>query len=368
MSSSNNAKNKICIVTSSLGKGGAEKSSAVLSILLHNLGYEVHVVSILNIIDYDYKGKLLNLGALKDKDASFFGTLKRFIIFFNYLRSHQFDFIIDSRSRPSLLKQFLINKVLYVNEKVIFIVHSAFLKNYIPDNKFIAKYLYSNALKFVTVSKAIKSKLTKKYHFENVKVIYNAVDEPQLTALTESLLLPENFMLFFGRIEDEVKNLTLLIESYKRSELIANKIKLVILGDGKDKLKLEQKVQAMNFAEHIIFLPYTKNPYPIVSKAMCTVLTSYYEGFCIMLAESLALGTPVISVNCESGPSEIISDTQNGLLVENHNPNLMAEAMNRFVTDTELYMRCKSNAKKSVEKFSMEHISKDWKRIIENYP
>jgi len=38
------------------------------------------------------------------------------------------------------------------------------------------------------------------------------------------------------------------------------------------------------------------------------------------------------------------------------------------VTDTELYMSCKSNAKKSVEKFSMEYISKDWERVIENLP
>lgn len=366
MSYTNIAKKKICIVTSSLGKGGAEKSSAVLSILLDNLGYEVHVISILNRIDYDYKGTLLNLGALKDKDASFFGTLKRFTVFLNYLRSHNFDFIIDSRSRPSILKQFLINKVLYVNEKVIFIVHSAFLKNYIPDNKFIAKYLYSNAFKFVTVSKTIKTKLTNKYHFENVKAIHNAVDKPQMTALTESLLLPENFMLFFGRIEDEVKNLTLLIDSYKQSDLIDNKIKLVILGDGNDKLKLEKKVQVLNLSEHIIFFSYTKNPYPIVSKAMCTVLTSYYEGFPTMLVESLSLGTPVISVNCESGPSEIILDTHNGLLVDNHNPDLLADAMNRFVTDDELYSHCKKNAKKSVEKFSMENISNDWERIIEN--
>ncbi|MDA9126053.1 glycosyltransferase [Flavobacteriaceae bacterium] len=365
MSPSNTARKKICIVTSSLGKGGAEKSSAVLSALLHNLGYEVHIISVLNTIDYDYKGTLLNLGALKDKDASFFGKIKRFWSFFNYLRVQKFDFIIDSRSRPSILKQFLINKVLYANEKVIFIIHSAFLKNYIPDSKIIASYLYSNAIKFVTVSKSIKSKLTDKYHFENVSVIYNALDESQTTALSESFLLPENFMIFFGRIEDEVKNLSLLIDGYKRSDLIDNNINLVILGDGADELKLEQKVQAMSLTEHVKFLPYTKNPYPIVREAMCTVLTSRYEGFSIMLAESLSLGTPVISVNCESGPSEIILDTHNGLLIENNNPDLLAEAMNLFVTDTELYNRCKNNAKKSVEKFSMDTISKDWKRIIE---
>lgn len=359
-------KKKICIVTSSLGKGGAEKSSSVLSILLDNLGYEVHVISILNRIDYEYKGTLLNLGALKDKDNSFFGTLKRFLIFFNYLRSHKFDFIIDSRSRPSIVKQLLINKSLYINEKVIFIVHSAFLQNYIPDNKFIATYLYSQAFKFVAVSKSIKSQIIKKYDLENIEVINNAVNETSTTSINELVQLPEKFMLYFGRIDDEVKNLTLLIDSYKRSDLINNKINLVILGDGKDKIKLEQKVHDMRLDEHVVFLPYTKNPYPIVSKAFCTVLTSKYEGFPTMLVESLFLGTPVISVNCESGPSEIILDNQNGLLVDNYNPDLIAEAMNRFVTDKDLYALCKSNAKKSVDKFSMENISKNWERIIES--
>jgi len=85
-----------------------------------------------------------------------------------------------------------------------------------------------------------------------------------------------------------------------------------------------------------------------------------------MLVESLAQGTPVISVNCQSGPSEIISDTQNGLLVPNNNPDLLSQAMNRFVTDNELYKLCKHNAKKSIEKFHIENISKDWKQLIES--
>ena len=173
-------------------------------------------------------------------------------------------------------------------------------------------------------------------------------------------------MLFFGRIDDAVKNLTLLIDSYQLSNLSNKKVKLVILGDGRDKMKLEQKVQEMSLGEHVLFFAYTKNPYPLVRKAMCTVLTSKYEGFPTMLIESLSLGTPVISVNCASGPSEIIIDKHNGLLVENNNPDVLAEAMSHFVSDEVLYTHCKNNAKESVQKFSMENISKDWKRIIEN--
>ena len=62
MSDQKSAKIKICIVTSSLAKGGAQKSSSTLSIVLDSLGYEVHIVSILDSIDYPYKGTLLNLG------------------------------------------------------------------------------------------------------------------------------------------------------------------------------------------------------------------------------------------------------------------------------------------------------------------
>ena len=56
---------KLCIVVSSLGGGGAERSSAQLSELLYDLGYDIHIVSVLNKIDYPYKGQLLNLGELK---------------------------------------------------------------------------------------------------------------------------------------------------------------------------------------------------------------------------------------------------------------------------------------------------------------
>tara|TARA_B110000259_G_scaffold74613_1_gene87797 strand:+ start:7193 stop:8296 length:1104 start_codon:yes stop_codon:yes gene_type:complete len=366
LSNSKKAKVKICIVTSSLGKGGAEKSSAVLSVLLNSLGYEVHIVSVLDVIDYAYKGTLLNLGALKKEDDSIFGKVKRFYVFFNYLKTQKFNFIIDSRSRPTVLKQFLINKLLYVNQKVIFIVHSFFLNNYIPENKFIAHYLYKKSFKFVTVSKAIKSKLVSKYHLNNVHVIHNAVNKSEGSSIADLSVPTDNYILFFGRIEDSVKNLTLLIESYKRSILKDKNIKLVILGEGGDKVKLEQKVQVMGLTEYILFFQYTKNPYPIVSKAMFTVLTSKYEGFPTMLVESLSQGTPVISVNCQSGPSEIITEAQNGLLVANNNPDLMAEAMNRFVTDNELYAFCKNNAKMSVEKFNIENISNDWKQLIES--
>ncbi|MDG1015045.1 MAG: glycosyltransferase [Flavobacteriaceae bacterium] len=366
MSDQNNTKIKICIVTSSLGKGGAQKSSSVLSVLLDSLGYEVYIVSILGNIDYEYRGTLLNLGALKEECDSLFGKLKRFYIFTNFIKTHNFDFIIDSRSRPTTFKQFFINRLIYVNQKVIYVVHSFNLSNYLPKNKFVAQRLYKSAFRFIAVSEAIKSEMINKYQFDNVIVINNAIIKSPLSSNNKPSLLSQNFILFFGRIEDSVKNLTLLIDSYMRSVLSDKNIKLVLLGEGSDKLKLEDKVKAMDMNKNILFLPYMKNPSQIISKAMFSVLTSRFEGFPTMLVESLSLGTPVISVNCQSGPSEIIIDTQNGLLVENYNPESIAQAMNRFVIDNDLYEQCKNNAKNSVEKYNIAHISSHWRNIIES--
>ena len=101
---------KICIVVSSLGGGGAERSSALLSELLYDLGYNIYIVSVLDNIEFAYKGELLNLGELKAKDDSVIGRLKRFKVFRNFIKDHHFDYVIDSRTRIGFVKEFIISK------------------------------------------------------------------------------------------------------------------------------------------------------------------------------------------------------------------------------------------------------------------
>ena len=68
----NDKKIKICIVTISLSKGGAERSTALLSKMLHSSGFEVHLVTLNDDIDYPYAGNLINLGLNKPKKDSIF--------------------------------------------------------------------------------------------------------------------------------------------------------------------------------------------------------------------------------------------------------------------------------------------------------
>src|SRR5690606_1297415 len=98
-------------------------------------------------------------------------------------------------------------------------------------------------------------------------------------------------------------------------------------GDGPDKNLIRSKISELKLDDDVKVIPYQSNPFHYVSQAEFTLLTSRYEGFPMSVVESLAVGTPVIAVDCKSGPSEIIVDKVNGLLVPNHNVEALAEAI-----------------------------------------
>jgi len=82
------------------------------------------------------------------------------------------------------------------------------------------------------------------------------------------------------------------------------------------------------------------------------------------IIESLAVGTPVISVDCETGPKEIILNNVNGLLVPNHDDISLSEAIITMIENEKLYQTCKNNAQKSVEHLSLTTIAQQWKQLL----
>lgn len=345
----------------SLGRGGAERSSGLLSQMLYSIGYDVHVVSVLDYIEFPYKGKLLNLGILKAENDSAIGRFKRLLVLKAYLRAHNFDFIIDNRTRFGFFKELIISQFIFAPKKTIYCIHSFKTEKYINSNRIFGKLLYGNAYKIVGVSRAIVEKVKEKYQLKNALTIYNSIKIDEKINLSED---DNNYILFFGRLDDEVKNISLLLKSYSKSKLPNNGIKLKILGDGKDLTKLKLISETLNIASNVEFLGYNPKPFDFVKSALFTVLTSRYEGFPRSILESLAYGTPVISVDCESGPNEIVQNKFNGLLVENHNPIALANAMNVLMEDKDLYLHCKQNAIPSVTYFSEENIVKQWQSVL----
>ncbi|MEY2630116.1 MAG: N-acetylgalactosamine-N, N-diacetylbacillosaminyl-diphospho-undecaprenol [Bacteroidota bacterium] len=357
-----NNNRKIAIVSASLGVGGAERFAAMLGTMFHGLGYNVHHIIILDVVAYDYQGQLVNLGKMFAHEQGVFRAVKKGKYIARYLHDNQIDTIIDLRSRPMLVRE-IFTQWIYGQRKTYFMVHSANLEMYFPKSRFWAKYLYAKATKIVTVSKAIEQKVQAQYGLTNTKTIYNPVIFPDAIS-DKPNGLPTTYFLFFGRLEDDIKNLSLLLDAYAMSEAKSKGVHLVLLGDGSDKNKIAAKIQQKQLGQFVTIIPFQKEVLSYIQHAKATLLTSRFEGFPMSLIESLAAGTPVISVDCESGPSEIVQHGINGLLVENHNPEALANAMNLFMTDENLYRNCKNNAKQSVEHLSLNTIAQAWQQLL----
>jgi len=357
---------KICLVGLSLGNGGAEKSMALQSKMLHSFSqFEVHLVILTNKIDYEYRGYLFNLGKLKEESNSFISRLSRFKKLKNYFKTQQFDYIIDHRPKNNFLKECFYAYYLYKNIKRIYVVHSSKVKNYLTESTVLGVKLYNENVATVAVSKFIKEEILEKNGIKNVYKIFNTYDIEKINAAIKNEDLNEKkYILAYGRLVDHIKDYSFLIRAYQNSKLWQEDIFLIIMGDGEDKTKLQKLSDSLGLQEYITFRPFISNPFVMVKNSLLVTLTSRFEGFPMVIVESLASGIPVVSLDIKSGPSEVINHKENGLLVVDRNCEEFAKALRLLSLDKNLYNHCLKNTKPSIESFAEEIIADQWKNLL----
>ena len=105
--------------------------------------------------------------------------------------------------------------------------------------------------------------------------------------------------------------------------------RLFIIGEGSEYQSLSSLIRKSAFYEDISLAGYKDNPFPYMNRAAVFTLSSLWEGLPTVLIEAMAMGTPIVSTDCPSGPREILNGGEYGTLVPINDAVKLADAILR---------------------------------------
>ncbi|MEL6462242.1 MAG: glycosyltransferase [Cyanobacteria bacterium J06621_15] len=197
-----------------------------------------------------------------------------------------------------------------------------------------ARLLYPLADGIVSVSQGVKEDLVKVTNLPNKRIdlIYNPVITPELFVKAREKVEHPWFqlgkppvILAVGRLHQQ-KDYPSLLRAFVRIRQV-RQCRLVILGEGPEKENLNNLINELGIQKDVRMLGFVDNPYAYMANSRVFVLSSAWEGFGNVIAEALAVGTPVVSTNCHSGPAEILDNGKYGQLIPIGDTKAMAEAI-----------------------------------------
>ena len=195
-------------------------------------------------------------------------------------------------------------------------------------NLFLIKNLYKYSDIIISNSSGVKKDFIQLFNFPNKHVIiYNPFNNPVYNGHSNNILNSnKRNILAIGRMIP-LKRFDDLLQAFSNSKL-KNNYKLIFLGDGYLKEKLEKKSLSFDCNENIKFLGVVENPDEYLLQSEIFVSCSEIEGFPNVLVEAMFCKNIIISSNCDYGPSEILKDGEIGFLYNTGDVNGLTKILN----------------------------------------
>jgi glycosyltransferase involved in cell wall biosynthesis len=140
---------------------------------------------------------------------------------------------------------------------------------------------------------------------------------------------------------------------------------LTIWGEGPDRKALEQQRKERGLEDRIFMPGISERPGSWLETADAFVLSSRFEGWGIVLLEAMAWGLPCVSFDCEWGPSDMMQNEVDGLLVPRGDVRALAGALSRIMEDAGLRRRLSQASRTSTQRFSYARVMAAWDEVIE---
>jgi len=304
-------KKKLVFFIGGLNFGGMERVVFIAKRLLER-EYDVKIVTLYqNDADYDIENEYYNLNVPPSKNKlltfikRFFRTIKMkkklkpdivfsFGMYLNYLNVLSNYFVAQKPTTIAGIRSYD-----WLTEPFVTLKTDKWIMKHLDKVNSVSKLIAKDAESIWEINSD-----------ENI-VIYNPYDVNEIVDKSlekvEDFKFEENkyYAITMGRLANQ-KGYNNLIRAFSEVVKKHPDIELLILGNGDKKEELEEMISSYKLHNNVKLLGGKKNPYKYVRLANLYVLSSLSEGFPNALCEAMAIGTPVVSVNCKSGPSEIL--------------------------------------------------------------
>ena len=202
----------------------------------------------------------------------------------------------------------------------------------------LQRYCYPRADSIVAVSHDLANDLAAFAGLprDAIRVIYNPAFDDRVagpdTAVTHPWLdeKPVPVILAAGRLTEQ-KDFATLIRAFGQLRQTRN-IRLLILGEGNQRQRLEALVKELGLTEHVTMPGFVPDIFPFLGKADVFALTSIWEGFGNVLVQALAAGCSIVSTDCPNGPGEILARGAFGRLVPVSDVAALAQALDQSLS------------------------------------
>ena len=333
--------NKISLFISNMKIGCAQKVALVLANEISERGHKVDLV-ILNgrgeYLNYLVDGvTLINLNSDRAYKA-----LPKLI---SYLRDQKPIVMLSFMEIDNILS--IIARMLsFINVRVIINIHALLSQEKRHSNNSnykisitLSRYLYPFAHGIIGVSQGVVEDLVNRFGISRhrCKTIYNPIGS------IHEKSYQINSLLSLGK--HSFRPLILSVGTLKKSKHFQNLIRgfnlvrlerdcqLAILGEGDERTNLEELIRELDLQNDVLLPGSVDDSFPYMERATVFVLSSIWESFGLVLVEAMSAGTPVVSTDCPTGPSEILKDGLYGELVPVGNPKRLAKAIIKTFDD-----------------------------------
>lgn len=174
-----------------------------------------------------------------------------------------------------------------------------------------------------------------------------------------------NIIMSSGRFTKQ-KGFDLLIEVAKHLKEKTADFKWIILGEGEERKKIEYMIDKYSLNDNVILKGRVSDVDEYYNQSRLFVLTSRFEGFGLVLLEAKSHLLPIVSFDCECGPSEIIKDGINGYLIENNDVESMSDKIYELLVRKDKCMLFSNNARVDINKFEANIIIEQWHKLFKD--